>query len=442
MSLLHHLFLDSLRATQWYDPEKLAQFQLPQIERMCRHAAATTDAYAERLRPIFRFGDVESGKFRFERWREVPVLTRRDLATNIDAFTARSTPEAAGATRLGTTSGSTGAPLSYRASTLVDIASLCQSERLYEEHDFDVFARFATIRLDTDATYPNGKRRTGWSQSAPDGEWAILNVHTPVEQQLDWLEQFGPTHVHAYPSVLQRLAEAAIERRSDLRFDNAMTFSEILPPETRKATQAAFGCKVVDSYGCNEAGLLAWQCPTNETAMHVCAESVFLEILDATGAPAAPGEVGRVVVTSLLNFATPLIRYDLGDLAAFGLACACGRGLPTLSNIAGRTYQLFILPDGRRIIPHARELALFDFVPMRQFQLIQHTPRDLELRYVPAQDGREADLEGLHARVRKYLHPEISVVLSAVDAIPPKPSGKYETFISHVSESHEAAVSG
>jgi phenylacetate-CoA ligase len=441
MTLLHQLFLDTLRTTQWYDADKIARFQQPQIERMCRHAASTTMAWADRLRPVFRFGDPEQGDFRFHRWREVPILTRRDLAANIEAFTARSAPAAAGPARRGSTSGSTGTPLVYQASELVDIASLCQSERIYEEHEFDLFAPFVSIRLDHEASYPHGKRSTGWSRSAPSGKLGILDLHTPIDQQLAWIEEFGAAHVHAYPNVLARLAEAAIERQSGLRFERAMTFSEVLTPEVRRAAETAFGCKVVDSYGCNEAGLIAWQCPAHETVMHVCAESVFVELLDEQGEPVPQGELGRVVVTSLHNFAMPLIRYDIGDLAAFGPACACGRGLPALSRIAGRTHNIFVLPDGRRFIAHVRHLALFDFVPMRQFQFVQHTLHDFELRYVPMEGARQVDLIGLVEHLKRVLHPDVNVTLNPVDAIAAQASGKYETFVSHVSADRSGAFS-
>jgi phenylacetate-CoA ligase len=442
MTLLHQLFLDTLRATQWYEPDDIARFQQPQIERMCRHAATTAPGWAKRLRPLFGSGDPDRGAFRFDRWREIPVLTRGDLATNVEAFTANATPEAAGRTRAGATSGSTGTPLAYRASELVDIASLCQSERIYEEHAFDLFAPFASIRLDRDAVYPEGKRSSGWSQSAPSGRFGILHVHTPIERQLDWLEDFGAAHVHAYPSVLARLADAAMEQGRELRFERAMTFSEILTAEARRAAEKAFGCKVVDSYGCNETGLIAWQCPAHENVMHVCAESVLVEVLDEQGELAPRGELGRVVVTSLHNFATPLIRYDIGDLAAIGPACVCGRGLPVLSRIAGRRHNVFVLPDGRRLVAHARDLGIFDYVPIRQFQFVQHTLRDFELIYVPAADGREADAPGMLAHLRRFLHPEVTLVLNPVDAIASKPNGKYETFVSHVSAQGSGVTSG
>ncbi len=442
MTLLHQLFLDTLRATQWYEPGDIARFQQPQIERMCRHAAVTTSGWASRLRPLFGSGDPRGGAFRFDGWREIPILTRKDLATNVDAFTANSTPEAAGRTRAGATSGSTGTPLIYRASELVDIASLCQSERIYEEHEFDLFAPFASIRLDREAVYPEGKRSRGWSQSAPSGKLGILDVHTPIDRQLAWLKDFGASHLHVYPSVLARLADTAMEQGEELRFERAMTFSEILTPEARTTAEKAFGCKVVDSYGCNEAGLIAWQCPAHENVMHVCAESVFVEVLDEQGEPAPQGELGRVVVTSLHNFATPLIRYDIGDLAALGATCACGRGLPVLSRIAGRSHNVFVLPDGRCLVAHARDLGIFDYVPIRQFQFVQHTLRDFELLYVPAAGGREADAPGMLAHLRRILHPEVNLLLNPVDAIATKANGKYETFISHVSAERSGVTFG
>ena len=89
---------------------------------------------------------------------------------------------------------------------------------------------------------------------------------------------------------------------------------------------------VVDIYSCTEAGYLAFSCP-EQGNLHVQAESVIVEVLDRAGKPCAPGEEGEVVVTPLLNFAMPLIRYAVGDRAVVGEPCACGRGLPTLKTV-------------------------------------------------------------------------------------------------------------
>jgi phenylacetate-CoA ligase len=104
---------------------------------------------------------------------------------------------------------------------------------------------------------------------------------------------------------------------------------------------------MVDMYTCQEAGYLALQCP-DHPHYHVQSENVLLEVVDDQGLPCAPGEVGRVLVTSLNNFATPLIRYEIGDYAEVGAACSCGRGLPVLKRIMGRYRNLLTLPDGTR----------------------------------------------------------------------------------------------
>src|SRR6185295_14515719 len=96
-----------------------------------------------------------------------------------------------------------------------------------------------------------------------------------------------------------------------------------------------WGVGVVDVYSSEECGQIALQCPEHEQ-YHVQSESVLVEVLDDEGRPCAPGTIGRVVLTTLQNFAMPLIRYDIGDFAEPGPACPCGRALPVLTRIVGR----------------------------------------------------------------------------------------------------------
>ena len=106
-------------------------------------------------------------------------------------------------------------------------------------------------------------------------------------------------------------------------------------------------------------------------------EGVIVEVLDDTGAPAAPGELGRVVVTALHNLSMPLIRYDIGDLGELGPPCDCGRGLPVLRRVVGRSRGLFTLPSGERRWPLVGFARFREVAPaIRQFQIIQET-RDL-----------------------------------------------------------------
>src|SRR5690606_36464707 len=109
--------------------------------------------------------------------------------------------------------------------------------------------------------------------------------------------------------------------------------------------------RVLDTYGCQEAGKLALACP--EGRYHVCVESVLLEIIDDAGAPVGPGGEGWVVITSLFNYATPFIRYRLGDraVAGDGEPCPCGRTLPVIARILGCARNMLVMPDGSRRWP-------------------------------------------------------------------------------------------
>src|SRR6185436_9202776 len=109
--------------------------------------------------------------------------------------------------------------------------------------------------------------------------------------------------------------------------------------------------RVIDNYGVTETGYIAFECPAGG-GYHVCSESVLVELLDDDGNDVPEGEPGRVVLTSFYNFAMPLIRYAVGDLAVAAHGpCPCGRTLPRLATILGRQRNIFTFPDGSQHSP-------------------------------------------------------------------------------------------
>jgi phenylacetate-CoA ligase len=162
----------------------------------------------------------------------------------------------------------------------------------------------------------------------------------------------------------------------------------------------------------------------------------LVEVLDDEGQPCKPGEVGRVIVSSLNNFAMPLIRYDIGDYAEVGQPCACGRGLPVLKRILGRQRNMFTLPSGETRWPmiDARDIAaVFDEVPpITKFQLIQKSIDELEARLVTVRPLSELEEETLRGYVQQGLGHAFRVLFNYVDDIPRSPRGKFEEFRSEV----------
>jgi phenylacetate-CoA ligase len=157
-----------------------------------------------------------------------------------------------------------------------------------------------------------------------------------------------PKMLFGYPSALSHIArhaEARGQRMDDLGVKVAFVTSERLYDEQRAAIERVFGCPVANGYGGRDAGFIAHQCPHG--GMHITAEDIIVEIVDREGRVLPPGQAGEIVVTHLATRDFPFIRYRTGDVAVLDDArCACGRGLPMLKEIQGRSTDFVVAADG------------------------------------------------------------------------------------------------
>jgi phenylacetate-CoA ligase len=128
----------------------------------------------------------------------------------------------------------------------------------------------------------------------------------------------------------------------------------------------------------------------------------------------------------------PLLRYEIGDYAELGAACACGRGLPTLKKILGRTRNLARRRDGRRFQPALDKPLEAAGASIRQLQLVQHALDALECRYVSERSLSAAERERLARRLLEPFGPEVRLVFTRVNEIPRSPGGKFESFLCEV----------
>ena len=198
----------------------------------------------------------------------------------------------------------------------------------------------------------------------------------------------------------------------------------------REKCEAVWGVPIHDNYSAEEFGTIAHQCPVT-TNMHVQAENVLVEVLDADDRPCKRGEVGRTVITSLNNFATPFIRCDIGDVTIPGAPCECGRGLPVLERILGKARNFIVRPTGERVFPSLwGEFALI--APVRQFQLVQTSLEVIEMKLVvtrPLTPDEESTLK--HSINRSFGYP-FELPITYVDEIPRDASGKFRDIRSEV----------
>jgi phenylacetate-CoA ligase len=210
------------------------------------------------------------------------------------------------------------------------------------------------------------------------------------------------------------------------------SISETLSEETRVLCREVFGLPIVDAYSSMEVGYIALQCP-EQPHYHLQSETVRTEVLREDGTPCEPGEVGRVVVTPLHNFATILIRYELGDYAEVGEPCLCGRGLPVIRHIAGRVRNLLTLPDGRKVWPRLKTTAYGEVAPVHQLQLVQTSLTHIEARFAVDRPVTTEEQNRLREAIHDALgHPfEVSFTWFE-NEIPRSPGGKFEDFRSDI----------
>ena len=430
--------LSQLDQTQWWSAEKIRRAQDRQLGLLLAHAHRTVPFYRKRL---VRAGLAPGGTVSVADWPRIPLLTRADIQEAGEALLTRDLPAGHGRVHDIFTSGSTGRPIRalrtelwawfWRALTIRD--------HLWHRRDFG--GKLAVIRHSgkNEDPYPDGTASPNWS-SAYRGLFATgpavgLNVHCTVEQQVDWLRRQDPDYLLTHPTIARRLAEHCLAHGIRLpRLRQLLTYGEVATPMVRAASRAAWGAPAIDMYSTREVGYLAFQCPEHEH-YHVQAEATLVEVLDERGRPCAPGQVGRVVATPLHNFAMPLIRYDIGDQAEVGGPCPCGRGLPVLRRILGRTQNMFVLPSGERLWPMLSSDnvgTLLAIAPIRQYQFVQKSPELIVLRLAVARDLSPLEEDALRRWVReKFGHP-FRVAFEYHAEIPLTAAGKFQDFVCEV----------
>jgi phenylacetate-CoA ligase len=419
--------------TEWLSSAELADYRAPLIRKLFAHAKQNTLFYKDRLD-----FDVTSRNSIEKKWSRIPIVTRAEAVANRNQIRSRRIPPDSLGIKKTQTSGSTGIPFSYEKSIVSMAAAKALTERMFRWWSVDAAKSFAHIRI-TGAGKgqpPNGDITLGWHSQCRTGIGYLLSINTEAETQLRWLHRRKPAYLYTYSCILRELAVSAIKLGIDLKFAALFSGSTVLSDEIRTLCESAFRAQIADTYGSEEVDHIAAQCP-DCGEYHISAEANVLEVLREDGSMAKTGEIGRVVVTSLYNYAMPLIRYELGDLVEVGSTpSTCGRGLPTLRRILGRDRNLFRFRDGSAAFPVLPKFQLQNFISFKQMQLVQTEFERIEIRYVPdLQSVGSIDLAAVTQQFRSVLKQPVEVALVPVEAIPRTRTGKYEDCISLVQRS-------
>jgi phenylacetate-CoA ligase len=367
-----HQFLRLLRRVERYAPHDLVFHQAQRIETLCRHARQHVPFYADRLRPVFDRDDVLD----LSRWGDVPILTVAEARANAARMQAAEVPPLAGPILDDLTSGSSGEPFRFKRSTAAMSADAANSLRIFLDHRIDTDARFADIRIDVSgrAQPPDGALRPNWSFGQGKGDYALLDINSRLDDQVDWLLRMRPAMLFTWATNARAIALRLEAMGTPVKLKSLATSAEVQTAGVRHDCQRVLGADPIDILGAREVGIMAWRCQASPL-YHLTAETMFLEVVRDDGAPANPGESGRLVVTPFYTFHMPFIRYATGDYVRLAAdACPCGRALPTLSAVLGRGRNRLRLKDGRSVFPQLPEAALDALIGPLQWRLVQEAP--------------------------------------------------------------------
>jgi len=426
-------FLETLQRTERLPLRELSHYQQRLLIPLIRHAHGKLPFYHERLDRLFTV----DGEIDLTRWNSVPFLTRDDVAAHGRDMRVGDLPAEYGEISETRTSGSTGVPLDIATNSMVFFTANALLTRAALRFGVDTSRPMAIIGHFQDnpaASYPEGTTKNGWSLGDPAAPYYQLDVMTPVDRQTEWLARRKAPYLTTLPSAALAIAYSITpEQGRALGIEVVLLIGETVRDDARKIIAEQLGARVAAIYACREIGHIASECEA-ATHYHLAAENALIEIVDSEGRDVTPGSRGRVIVTGLYNYVMPFIRYEIGDIAIAGTRpCSCGRTLPVIEQIEGRTRNMFVFRDGTRIWPRASMIRpMHAFVPFRRFQLVQLDHETIEFRYISDGSAREPDLPALNEYARKMIHPSVNLRLIEVENFSIGPSGKLEEFVSNL----------
>ena len=331
------------------------------------------------------------------------------------------------------TSGTTGTPIS----TTFTLSELRESLAVREVRS----ANWAGVSF----TDPRATFSGRMVEPDPEEKRDVYRYNAAERQVYFSAFHLGPATAHRYVEALKKhkvlwltgyavsyylLARYILEQQIEVPpLKAVITTSEKLTDQMRSVMEKAYGCKVYEEYSTVESALFASECEHGR--LHVSPDVGIVEILRPDGSACAPGEVGEVVATCLFRSYQPLIRFRLGDLAAWDSEpCPCGRQMPVIKEVVGRIEDVVTGPDGRQLV---RFHGIFTDQPnIIEGQIVQETLTDFVVRLVPTPEFSDIDEQDVCKRMQQRLGADVNITIQKVDSIPRTKSGKFQAVISKV----------
>lgn len=422
---------NGLLATQWWPEERLRELQEQRLRALLMHAWLNVPFYRSQIDAA----GLNPCTATLDQIRHLPILEKATIQTQGTNLLCRGlTPGQMGLIE-SHTGGSTGEPLTFYLDAVSITGNVAEIRRDWFLCGYQAGDRLAFLW----GSDPDSRGHISAKGRLKDYLQNLVWVNTFNVTADDLriahrrLLSFKPALLVGYVSSLTLFATLIRESGlTPLRPKAIQTSAEVLSADQRQLLEDTFACKIYDRYACREVGSMAHECEAH-AGLHIMAENNLVEIVRESGEPAAAGETGYVVVTNLLNRAMPLIRYRLGDLAVprEGV-CSCGRGLPRLHRVQGRSADVITAPNGKLLHGEFFTHLFYNIPGVRQFRVEQIDLRRLVIEVVPGTGFRSDSLDSLVHAIHEHADRDFVVEYALRDTLPPSNSGKFRFTTSRI----------
>jgi phenylacetate-CoA ligase len=423
-----------LEKNQWFPPERLEKLQLGLFVELIRCAYKNCEFYKKTIDDLGAdcrdFGSMAE-------FRKLPVISKQTLQKERERIKARNLLE--GSFVEDASGGSTGEPTIF-----------------YVDNSRYILRNWEQIRHDRWSGWELGEPRAslwGASHEFKAGRNVLARAKNILLHRGFAMDAFALTNetmddfrrmlIRRKPTLIMAYANAIYSFAQYIDSDNLqggmgslkgiVSSAEKLHDFQRELIERVFDCPVFDRLGSREVGLIASECNRHE-GLHINVDNLVVEFLDETDSPVEDGKPGRIIVTDLHNRAMPLIRYDTGDIGVWteGL-CSCGRGLPLMKCIEGRTSDFILTKDGRKIHGEYFTHLFYGIRGLKKFQLVQKRLDQMEIKIIKDSEWISSRESEILEKIRSYMRDrELDIELRFVDEIEMPRSGKLRFTISEL----------
>ena len=417
-----------LEESQWWPSDRLQSLQVTRLKALLQYAGAHVPFYRE----MFAKQGFDPAKIATTAdVSQLPLLTKTLIRTHGKALFS---DEAKGLVR-SNTGGSSGEPLVFYVGgdrVSHDVAAKWRATRWWgvDIGDRETVVWGSPVELNAQDRLRGLRDKLLRTELLPAFRMGAAELDTFIER----IRTLRPRMLFGYPSALAHIARHAAKRgqpMNDLGIVVAFVTAERLYDDQRGDIARIFGCRVANGYGGRDAGFIAHECPAG--GMHITAEDVLLEIVDADGKPLPAGQSGEIVITHLASKDFPFIRYRTGDVGVLDTAaCTCGRGLPMLKEIQGRSTDFVVAADGTVMHGLALVYVVRDLPGIKSFKIIQESLERTRVQIVPDANFSARVAADIVSGFRARIGESVEVCVEQLSEISPERSGKHRYVVSHV----------